>query len=108
MSKPIFTCRFYKAFHDETELKFLAKDYLQLIYSVIPCRCEPKCPELSKEDLKILETKINAEMVNLREERRKIIEEWDKKHPPKPFGDFVLPLVNKTFPALFAEKIVGV
>ena len=103
LSIPIHTCRYHKAYHDKAEFLKLVADMeynmCQIMYTTFPCRHEPKCPELTQEQLDELSARVKRLIKRRRKERLR------NSPPPKPITE--LPLIKRSLPTLLADKIVG-
>ncbi len=74
MSEPIRTCEYVKALTDDEACNIIAEKAMQGIYSILPCRCDPPCRELTDEEKEYLQKKINDIIADKRKEKANEVE----------------------------------
>jgi hypothetical protein len=71
MSDPIHTCEYPRALENEEAFNMLVEKAMQGIYSILPCRCDPPCRDLTDDEKKILTDRVNARISDIRAGWRK-------------------------------------
>jgi hypothetical protein len=86
MSAPISWCQIHKAaLGDQQAFERLVDDMeynrTQVMFTILPCECQPPCPKANQEQLEALKKRVN-DAVDARFEKR------HKAYTARPIGDF--------------------
>ena len=82
MSIPLRSCLYSKALEDAESFNLLVDIAMQPIYSTRPCRCDPPCRELTEDEKKLLQDRVNVRIREMREQWRK--EHYEKEATDRP------------------------
>ena len=75
MSTPMHMCDYPRALENDEAFNVLVEKAMQGIYSILPCRCDPPCRDLTDDEKKILTDRVNARISEIRAGRRNRIYE---------------------------------
>lgn len=71
MSIPIRTCEYPLAYENKEAFESMVEKSMQGIYSILPCKCDPPCRELTDREKEILQKRVNDRVTEIRGEWRK-------------------------------------